>query len=185
MITLITAQDVRDARPLASNVKDKRIEQFILEAQDIDLRQALNTCGKDFLQYILANTSDSDIQLLLTGGTYTYSSETYSFVGLNQVLALYSYARIVEGTQYTVTGHGVVKKQTDYGELATDGSINAIASKARTVASQYMGGVVTMLCRLSATYPQYGGISNAPKSFNITGVQRLRTNKNTLPNRYR
>lgn len=175
---LITAQDVRDVRPIAGNIKDARIEGYIKEAQNVDLKVSLNTCGKDFVNYILNNTTDSDIELLLQGGEYTYDGETYGFTGINAALALYAYARTVEGSQFTVTGSGVTKKRTDYSDNAEKSDITALAASARTVAYSYMAEAVEMLCRLSDTYTQFGGVSNAPQSFRISGISRFKRTNN-------
>jgi len=173
MSNLITIQDIRNVRPIAANIDINRYEQFIEEAQNLDLKQALNSCSKDFVYFLTQNTTVARIQLLLEGGTYTYQNETYSIVGLNKALALYAYARIIEATDLTVTGHGIVQKTNDWSNNSAVERVAHQAQNARTIAYQYVGEVVDLLCRLAADYPEYGGVSNAPKSFTATRVNKF------------
>lgn len=173
MAALIDITAVKACRPIAANADVSRYEMFIDSAQNIDLKETLNAnCSKDFLYFVTQNTGLDRIKLLLNGGTYEYQGNTYSFVGLKKALALYAYARILEGTQLTVTGNNLVIKRNDWSnEMDTTGVKNMIAS-ARSEAYQYVQEVVLLLCRLSSDYPEYGGYSNPPKSINFTVVDR-------------
>lgn len=166
MPSLITIDHIRSVRPVAANIDVNRYEMFIEAAQNVDLKQALNAhCDTDFVYFLTQNQDVARVQLILEGGTYEYNNDTYEFSGINKALALYAYARIVQGTQATVTGDSVSFLQTDWAVNASVDQVRQMAQDARTQAYTYVEEVVTMLCRKSDDYPEFtAGRASKPKA---------------------
>lgn len=173
---LITIADIKAVRDISENINQtKRINNFIEEAEQVDVKPVLNACGKDFFYYITLKNDespvDADIEKLLAGGTYVNSSgETISFNGLRKVIALYAYARIIQNNAVHITATGNVQKNNQYSTSLQQGSsfgvnrqgIEKPAQEARTTAATYFEEVKRFLNDQSDLFPMYSSSGKRP-----------------------
>jgi len=116
-MSLITKTDIAAKRQLSNSVKSEIIDQYIADAELEDLAPLL---GEIFYNKIANNVSD--FTTLLTGGTYTYQSNTYSHTGIKSILIDFAYARYIMFGSQTDTPFGFVEKQTqDSNSVTRDG----------------------------------------------------------------
>lgn len=121
--TIITATDIREFYPeLSINIDDSDILTKVLLAQQNDL--------EPFLGYYLYNafiedyngaTFDTAIyQTLYDGSSYSYRGNNRYFRGLRHLLSVYSFIRVIEISDTTLTTSGMVDKTTEESEQRQD-----------------------------------------------------------------
>ena len=107
---LITPREVGYlSRDISQHVDEARIETYIRESENIDIKSAL---GDTLFLDVKANPSKHT--LLLDGGTYQANGKKEVFSGLKTALAYYTYARVVKNVDTNVTRFGLVHKDSEY-----------------------------------------------------------------------
>lgn len=163
--TLITPSQLRAYRPHAV-IDDDRITPFIIEAQQNDLRPALNDALYYDLMTKFTQAGDdmySAYQDLIDGKEYTYGSHTVYFSGIKPMLAYFTLARFIVSQQVNITRFGVTQKLTPQSEPTSFAAIQAEANQMKSTAISYQNELIQFLETKASTYPLYntaGGSSN-------------------------
>ena len=147
---LINKQDINNYRHIADNIDTgKRLDMFIQEAQELDLKPVLNSCGTDFLYDIEQQASQQTVPVaydkLLNGTEYTQSGKTFYFHGLKPVLVYFTWARFLANQQQTVSSHGIVAKTSDYSEHVDEKTLARLITQARSAAVKYAEEMINYL----------------------------------------
>ena len=108
--TLINLSDIQEYKPVSSNISSiNRIEPYIMEAQDLDIKPFL---GDDLYYALIEGKADAKYLLIIEGGSYENANgNTIYFEGLRPALCYFAYARLIENNPLHVTAFGVVKKK--------------------------------------------------------------------------
>jgi len=167
MANLITYSDFSNYRDISSNISAaKRIDPYILEAQEIDIRSLL---GDIFYNEVVSNPSN--YSTLLNGGTYDYDGYTYSFKGLKAVHVYFAYARFVMNDDVKSTPSGMVNKLNQNSERVTEATINRISRNARDIASAYWQQCYDFLClQTDSIYNNWEGKRKTNGQIEITAI---------------
>jgi len=132
---LITRSDFDDETFELGNISDSRLNVAIQEAQDSDLKQML---GYAMYYDMLKNHSATKYTDLLNGKEYTdVNGYTVEFRGLKYALLYWTYARILNANQITLTSHGVVQKRSDYSDQVDLKAISNAVNDKRSFALVY------------------------------------------------
>ena len=149
MVLLINRTDIAEYRQISKSVPDKVLNQFIQDAQFVDIQKLL---GRDFYNDLIRNYTDDNYQTLLNGGDYTYQSVTYTNVGLKTVIVHYAYARyVLEGSQID-TPFGAVLKLNPDSQPTSDGNKKTKAKSNQQTGFNYWENVMDFLDRNSDDY---------------------------------
>ena len=108
---LITTDEVSKlARTMSVHIDTEKIETYIRESENIDLKSALG----DAL-FLDVKEHPDNYSELLDGSSYDVQcGGRRSFVGLKAALAYYTYARIVKNGDGSVTRLGFMSKDNEY-----------------------------------------------------------------------
>jgi len=153
---LILTTDIKEIKPISDNIDSvERINPYIIEAQDLDIRPFLG----DPLFYALvegftASPQNTDYLALLNGKSYTTSCGfTIFFDGLKIAIAYFAYARFVSSQGINITRFGVVQKTNEFSQPVTVEMVDRIAGNARSVGLSYLHQVEEFLDENTTTYP--------------------------------
>jgi len=130
--------------------------QFVSEAQQLDVKKQI---GDGLLNELITQASTLPITLsvlnttLLNGGSYTYNSRTYLFQGLKAAIIYYAFGRFTNRVPFNYTANGVVIKESDFSNPASDKSIQRLETEARLTADAIMCENILYLNRHTADYP--------------------------------
>ena len=165
---LITLDDIREYRPVAS-LDAKRVDTYIIEAQENDLRPVLN----DAL-YKALNDSFSTViyQELFNGKAYNYNGASIDFPGIKPMLVYFALSRIVINNQINITSYGVVQKTVNESQPVDNAGIKMLVTELRSVAISYQNRLIDFLEKNTATYPLYNSLSKG--NSNLTGLKFFR-----------
>tara|TARA_R110000744_G_scaffold3563_1_gene13477 strand:+ start:46 stop:561 length:516 start_codon:yes stop_codon:yes gene_type:complete len=111
---------------VAEGVDKKNFKRFVYEAQFIDLRELM--C-EAFYNDLVSNYTEAIYQNLLVGGSYTFEDKTYYYEGLEICLSYFSYARFISESNIQSTSFGMVRKNSQESERASQRELEAIAQK--------------------------------------------------------
>lgn len=155
MVRLIKANEVTDlSRPISGHIDDKKINTYIRESEDIDLKSSL---GDELLMDIRLNPEKYND--LLNGGEYKDKcGYKHTFSGLKTALAYYTYARIVKNNDINVTRFGVTFKEDDYSNKVNVKERVLAYNDAFSIADKYLHECVLFLSVNKEKYPLYRGI---------------------------
>lgn len=173
---LIQTSDIKLIKPISDNIDSvERLEPYIIEAQDLDIRPFLgNPLFYDLVQGIVSTPQDSKYIDLLNGKSYTPSDGyTIFFDGLKISIAYFAYSRFITFQGINVTRFGVVQKVADYSTPITVEMIDRIAGNARSVGLSYLQQVEDYLDDNCETYALWGqsGRKKPRGKFKITAVK--------------
>lgn len=156
------------SRPMSIHVDREKIDAYIRESEDIDLRSAL---GDSLLLDIKANPDRYGT--LLDGGEYENAcGEKRSLKGLKIALAYFVYARIVKNADDNVTRFGFVNKDGDYSSRPDYREKSMAYNDAYSVAASYLKECVAYLNANKQDYPLYkgkGGIKSNLTTYKVIG----------------
>ena len=155
MEAIISSDTIKEYRELADTISDiKAIDPFILEAQNIELRDFL---GDALFNVLIANQDDGGIyQTLIDGEDYTYNTHTVTYDGLKPLLCYIACARMLSQHGIKITRFGVVRKHSDESEHADDGSVARFITKLRATAKVYEGRAKQYLDTKRLVYTLWG-----------------------------
>lgn len=156
-MSLITADDIRQNRELSTSVKANKINQFIEDAQIVDLQELI---GEKLYTDIVSDpskTDDGSYPNLLDGGTYTYSGNTFTNPGLKAVLIDFAYARYRFFGNDTDGPFGVIEKRTQDGNNTSVARNREVYGSIRKVAFSKWCMVRDYLDRNSSSYTYWYG----------------------------
>tara|TARA_R110002153_G_scaffold1965_2_gene9717 strand:+ start:8389 stop:8904 length:516 start_codon:yes stop_codon:yes gene_type:complete len=134
---------------VAEGVDKKNFKRFIYEAQYIDLRELM--C-EVFYNDLVSNYTNQIYQSLLVGGSYVYEDKTYYYEGLEVVLSYFAYGRFITESNIQSTSFGMVRKNSQESERATQRELEAMADKNNDRALMLFESTKTFLDRNEETY---------------------------------
>lgn len=111
MELLITKTTVADVLQVAIGYDEKEFNNFIREAQMFDLKPLIR---EEFFADLLANKTTPEFEKVFQGGSYDHNGRNYSFLGLDAVLAFFTYARYYVAAPGVATSHGIVIKSNPH-----------------------------------------------------------------------
>lgn len=166
---LITTDEVcKLARTMSMYIDTEKIETYIRESENIDLKSNLG----DAL-FLDVKEHPENYCELLNGGSYTIEGEgRRSFAGLKTTLAYYTYARIVKNGDGNVTRFGFVNKDNEYSSRSDFKEKLIAYDDAFSVADRYMKECVRYLNDNKKDFPLYngnGGINANRVTFRVLG----------------
>jgi len=166
---LIDKTEVRNHREISRGVRDEKINPFIEDAENLDLKPLL---GDKLYFALIAAPTDARFVDLLDPKTYTYNDNTYQHQGLKKVLSIFSFARYQIHGSFTDTGFGFVSKKTQDSEPVSETQKRNLYTKERQTAVAYFNEVALFLSRNSDIYPEWnsGSVSRALGSIRITKI---------------
>lgn len=156
MTTLVTKSDLDRYKYVADSVRNSAIwPQFVEEAQILDVKWL----GDGLLNEIITqyNTSPQSLsianQALLDGGRYIHNTKTYLFQGLKAAIIYYAFARFTSKSPYNYTANGIVTKDSDLSQPASDKAIQRLSTENLMIADALRDEILCFLSRNSTTYP--------------------------------
>lgn len=166
---LITTKEVSYlSRDMSSHVDEEKINTYIRESEDIDIKSALGSA-----LFVDMKEHPEKYELLLNGGTYTDGcGEIHSFSGLKRALAYYTYARLVKNADGNLTRFGFVEKVNEYSNNAEFKKQLMAYNDAFSIADAYLKECVMFLNENKKDYPLYkgnGGIKAKRTTYRIIG----------------
>lgn len=135
---LIQPSDIKTYRTLSVNIPDERIEPFILEAQNFDLRKIT---GQDLYDKLIEEVSPVN-----------YPELKAKYEGF---LAYRSYWRLLTHNQVTVTAAGVVYKTNEFSQQVPVAELSAIKNSVLDGSKVYEKDFVDYMNENADTYPEW------------------------------
>lgn len=135
---LISPSDIRTYRTLSINIPDERIEPFILEAQNFDLRKVT---GQDLFDKLVEDISPVN-----------YPELKQRYVGF---LAYRAYWRLLTHNQITVTAAGVVYKTNEFSQQVPVAELSAIKNSVLDGSKIYEQDFIDYMNDNASSYPEW------------------------------
>lgn len=158
MKLLINLANIREWRPIATQIPADRINPYIQEAQQFDLKQLLgDALYVDFLaKYdVTGDPQYANYQALLKGGTYTYGGVTLENPGLIPFLVYMTLARFFNNNQVNATRYGLVNKLVDESEVVDWRGIAAAVAELRANGRAFADDLTKYLDNNPTLFPLY------------------------------
>lgn len=182
---IISLSDIAEFRPLAADIPIERINPYIQEAQQIDLKQLLgDALWLDFLTRF-DNSDDSkfnDYQKLLSGTTYTYGNITIEHPGLIGYMVYMTLAKFYANNQINATKYGLVMKSADQSTPIDIKAIQMAITELRSNALALQVDIVKYLTTNGALFPLY--VYQDGSALGQTGVKFFDPDKDRNYSRY-
>jgi len=178
MYPLVSKSDLDNYKYVADSIKNSTSwPQFVSEAQMFDVK---NWLGDGLLVEIIGQAEVSpqiisaENDLLLDGGTYIHCGRTYHFQGLKAAIIYYAFARFTNRQSINYTSAGIVIKESDFSQPASDKMVQRLETEARLMAEAIRDEVITFLNRNHESYPLWrrcgGAVGDArTRTFKILG----------------
>lgn len=147
MIPLITYVEISRFKTISQNVNAaKKIEPYVLEAQEFDLKGLLGPA----LYLDLINDFESSPSLLIysdlfNGCEFEYKGKQIRHEGIISVLSYLAYSRSVLNGNFESTAFGMVVKSNEYSTQPTERAIQRMSDQAKSGAMAYWGFVEKFL----------------------------------------
>lgn len=154
-VQLITASDIAPYKSISANTDFiKKVDPFIIEAQQFDLKEILgNEFYYDLLEDFEASPKLVKYNDLFYGSSWTRAGHTYTHEGLVPVICYYSYARYILNSNVNATAFGTVKKKEEYSENVDDKTVIRLRDQANSGALVYLVDVIKFLDHNREDYP--------------------------------
>ena len=150
----ITTDEVSKlARTMSVHIDTEKIETYIRESENIDVKSALG----DAL-FLDVKEHPDNYSELLDGSSYDVEcGGRCSFVGLKAALAYYTYARIVKNGDGSVTRLGFMHKDNEYSSHSDFKEKLMAYNDAFSIADRYLKECVRYLNDNRKSFPLYKG----------------------------
>jgi hypothetical protein len=147
LIKLIDISDIQAMKPVSSNANEaKKIDPFILEAQQFDLKELLGSAlYLDFLKDFSASPALQKYSDLFYGSEFECGGIAYKHEGLKSVFVYLSYARYVLNSNIEATAFGTVHKKEEYSEHVDDSTVRKLYDQSYSGALAYWSDVERFL----------------------------------------
>ena len=149
---IIDKADIADFKQISKALSADKSDEYIREAQEIDLRALLSP---KFYADLIANYTSTKYQTLINGTSYVVDGVTYEFSGLKAVLAYYAYARLVLTVDVVSTPFGLNRKLSQDSEPISSAQKRDIRDESRQTASTYFQQVKAYIEANKDDYPYY------------------------------
>lgn len=155
---LLQIQEIKtDGRPISEYVDKNRVEIYIQESEQLDLKPQIgDALYIDLLKWANKEENTPDYSLLMSGGEYTDKcGDLNHFAGLAKALNYYVQARIAKNNNYNQTRFGMTRKKDDHSESVVLSEILAIEKDMKNIGDRYMQECLTYLRANRAIYPLF------------------------------
>jgi len=178
MKSLVTKEDLDNYKYVADSVRNNTIwDQFVKESMLLDVKNWLGDALLNELMVqneTLPTTFTALNELLLEGGTYVYSDCTYIFQGLKAAIIYYAFARFTNRIPFNYTAVGLVVKESDYSNPASDKVVQRLETEARLTADAIRDEITLYLNRNCSSYPLWKGgcccgVTERTRTFKVLG----------------
>lgn len=152
-VLLINKNDFKEYKQLSKGVDIERIEHYITEAQDIDIRKLI--CDKFYFD-IIKNWQLPSYQKLIHGETYTDEDDIErEYKGLKPVLVYYAYSRYCMRGSVVDTAFGMVQKTSENSQPISGTEKRDMRDTSIQTALQYWIDVQKYLKEKEETFPKW------------------------------
>ena len=159
---IIDKADIAEFKQISKALSVDKSDEYIREAQEIDLRALLTP---KFYADLIANYTETKYQTLINGTTYVVDGITYEFNGLKAVLTYYAYARLVLTVDVVNTPFGLNRKLSQDSEPISATQKRDIRDESRQTASTYFQQVKAYIEAHEDDYPYYFEGCKTSKNF--------------------
>lgn len=150
---LINKNDFKEYKQVSKGKDVELIEQYIQEAQDIDLKEIV--C-REFYYDLLKNFQLSEYQKLIHGETYTDADgNVIEYKGIKAVLVYFAYARYILRGHITDTPFGVVQKTNEFSQPVSSAEKREVRDRSRIDAMLYWDEVKKYLDQHVQLFPKW------------------------------
>jgi len=165
-VYLINKNDFVNYVDLANNYPVGRLNYFILEAQDLDLKMFFGLAMFTDFFANLSNNPDGTINTdllsspylnLLNGGIdyKDIGGYTFYYTGLKKMLIYFTLARLTEFGNSHITATGIVKKKTDESTPLTNKELSLMVNNYRSKGKASEQEVKKFLINNQSLFPLY------------------------------
>jgi len=165
-VLLLDKTDFSDYRDISKNIDDSRINSFIRESQVRELRSFL---GDELYLKLILDYDDTPKTFteqrftdLFFGVDYTYNSTTIRFNGLAGMLVMYSYGRMLNHQQMSLTRYGVKDMTTEFSEDTLALKIRSEMVDSSAMAKVYQSDATKYLQTEITQYPEWKNTKESP-----------------------
>ena len=152
-VLLINKNDFKEFKQLSRGVDIERIEHYITEAQDMDIRKLI--CDKFYFD-IIKNWQSPAYQKLIHGETYTDEEEIErKYKGLKPVLVYYAYSRYCMRGSVVDTSFGMVQKTSENSQPISGSEKRDMRDRSIQTALQYWLDVQKYLKDKEENFPKW------------------------------
>ncbi len=152
-VLLINKNDFKEFKQLSKGVDIERIEQYITEAQDIDIRSLI--CDEFYFD-IIKNWQEPAYQKLIHGETYTDADNIErEYKGLKTVIVYYAYSRYCMRGSVVDTGFGMVQKTSESSQPISGTEKRDMRDSSIQTALRYWMDVKKYLEEKESTFPKW------------------------------
>lgn len=168
---IISKADIAEFKQISKALSVDKSDEYIREAQEIDLRAILSP---KFYADLVANYTDTKYQTLINGGSYTVDSIVYDFSGLKAVMAYYAYARLVLTVDVVNTPFGLNRKLSQDSEPISHVQKRDIRDESRQSAQTYWQQCRAFIEAYPDDYPYYfEGCKTATNFLNRIRIDKI------------
>lgn len=152
---IITVDNIKEFRPLPNQLAPARILPYIMEAQQIDLKQLLgDALFLDFMtNYDNVSATYDKYRDLLNGKTYSYGGQSIEHPGLVGFLAYSTLVRFTLNNQVNSTSFGVVQKEWEGSTPVSGDVLRQTVAELRSNALALKADIEKYLSANSTAYP--------------------------------
>lgn len=169
---LTNKTEILKHRELSRGVKDEKLQPYIDDAENLDLKPLL---GSSFYLWLDDNKDDGDVvDAILKPKKYTYNGENYSHPGLYKVASLFAWARHVLHGSNTDTPFGFQQKTHQNSAPVSTSGKKQVYTMDRQAAMQYYNEVRIYIERNIEDYPKWK--TNCKRSGSFSGFRVSKIN---------
>lgn len=165
---LLIRDDFKVIRTLSANISDDVFNQFIIEAQETEMRSFF---GDAFYSDLINDFDElggsfdlTEYQTLFFGG----GPAGFLYNGYSMALLYFTYARILTQQQVNVSRFGVESIQNEISEDTTNPQIRMKIADANKMAFHYQNQTIKFLDENKTDYPLYIPSDTNPRKVNTS-----------------
>ena len=130
---------------------DKKIKPIIAEVEQRDIKTQLGEIFYNKLRNYVASPTPANtaLDLLMSGGDYTYEDNTYNFTGLEAAIAYYTSAELLDSQAGVLAATGYRAANDTYSSMADYKDRRNNYDKIRGIAESYMKDCLVYLNRFA------------------------------------
>ena len=130
---------------------DKKVKPIIAEVEQRDIKTQLGEVFYNKLRTYLADPTpvNAALDLLMSGGNYTYEANSYNFAGLESAIAYYTSAELLDSQAGVLAVTGYRAANDTYSSMADYKDRRNNYDKIRGVAESYMKDCLVYLNRFA------------------------------------
>jgi hypothetical protein len=158
---IITIENLAAYRPTSKQIPADRINPYIQEAQQFDLKRLLgDPLYLDFLNYYDNTAAQYEkYRDLLNGKQYTIATLTYDHPGLIGFLCYMTLARFYNNNQVNATKYGLVTKLGEGSEPLDWKAIATAVAELRSNATALTADIIRYIVNNSASFPLFNQVN--------------------------